>query len=51
MQRLVTIAVVVCVMLVVEFALRGHVSFVWRVVAMGMVSAVLLGAAASWRRR
>jgi hypothetical protein len=38
-------------MLAVEFALRGHVSFVWRVVAMGMVSAILLGAAANWRRR
>ena len=50
MKRLLTIAAVVAVMLAVEFALRGHVSFIWRVVAMGVVSAVLLGAAESWGR-
>jgi hypothetical protein len=51
MQRLLTIAVVVCAMLAVEFALRSHVSFIWRVVAMGVVSAVLLGAAKRWGQR
>jgi len=51
-RKLLVNSSVVAAMLVVELALRHQgAPFVWRVVAMGVVSAVLLGAYTVWRRR
>jgi hypothetical protein len=50
-RRLLVNSAIVAVMLAVYFALRGQgVPFLWRLVAMGAVSAVLLSVAARGQR-